>query len=335
MKNCFNLPKPLQHSDAEKMNHEEALQKWDLFADVLYWKAGIPGCPWSFKLPGFFATFQPGVSIESQVNPVLFEWNVGCRIGTKYHTSYDAWEMQFTYTWFKTKSHERGSISPIEQGNFPSAFAGVTITSDLGVPGLLLVLSQKGSIQWNLLYNMFDFEIVRKFPLSKDLFFRPYLGAKGGWIHQHIHAYEGYIFNITSKEILRNHFWGIGPKGGVHSQWNLGRIGKHSFYLSGDFAGAFLWGQWFLQDTFRATDNASVFFKIARNTGGALMLQDLMGLGWIFECCRDRFLLALQGSYEMQFWFDQLRLFSDFNGRYHNPLTLQGAVFEQVLIKWR
>ena len=38
------------------------------------------------------------------------------------------------------------------------------------------------------MFNIFDWELGRNFWVSKALSLRPFLGLKGGWIHQSIHT---------------------------------------------------------------------------------------------------------------------------------------------------
>jgi hypothetical protein len=179
---------------------------------------------------------------------------------------------------------------------------------------------------------MFDWEIGRKFWINKPLILHPFVGIKGGWIDQSIHSKwqnsslsGAEHFNVGS-ENLKNNYWGIGPKAGINSKWNL--YNDHSqFYLLGDFSIALMWGHWSFSDLFQNDLSQEVSVDLQNINSGSSMLQMFMGFGWDNNFSKNR-LFSVKLGYEMQFWLDQLQFYSFTAGRLVNILTLQGGTLE-------
>jgi len=74
---------------------------------------------------------------------------------------------------------------------------------------------------------MFDWELGRSYWISKNLSLRPFFGIKGGWINQSINGtyYNLIINNVLTNNLgtehLKNNFWGIGPLGGINTNWRI------------------------------------------------------------------------------------------------------------------
>ena len=247
-----------------------------------------------------------------------FKWDYGFRVGGGYNLVHDQWDTAIYWTWFHTEA--KHTISSKENTIIGAEFDAAFLSGDRPQ-------SMRG--KWELFYNMFDWELGRSFLVSNYLSFRPFLGIKGGWINQPIHVQ---YFNLTidsvltsnsGQEHLKNNFWGIGPAGGINTEWFILRGGCQSFSFFGDFSMAGMWGTWNCSDHYENTLSRTSSVNTKRSTLGSLMFRGFLGLGWGADIRSYRFAAKL--GYEMQIWFNQLRLATFQVQRLHNDLTLQGV----------
>jgi len=302
-----------------------------VFADLLIWCAQESGTEnWAEVITGGNGSPE-NCSIES----VDFDWNAGLRIGFGYGMKHDQWDSQLYYTWFRTRGTDHVSSVP---GSVFSAYLGNFYVDNPNGEGIKGLSYQKASIDWTIHFNIFDWELGRAFWVSKALSLRPFLGLKGGWIHQSIHTKWHnpspptpplvlIPFN-TGREDLKNDFWGIGPSGGISTKWNVLALQNHSFSFLGDFSGAVMYGHWALEDEYRNDIGQEVDVKVADINGGATMVRTFLGFGWEGDFSNGGLRFSTKAGYEMQFWLDQIQLYIFDTGRLNNELTLQGATLE-------
>lgn len=301
---------------------------WDLFADVLVWYASEQASSvWADIL-----SIGDNTSSFTAQN-LSFDWNFGCRVGAGYNLKYDQWDTQLYWTGFRTKAHQ----SKHEFPEFIPVAGGVLVTQEIHpeffAADLSKDFSQSAKIQWTLVFNMFDWELGRRYWVSKGLSLRPFLGIKGGWIDQSIHVkYSNLIIasaptGLSAREHVKNDFWGIGPVGGVNTQWKLRNFGAHFPSFFGDFSAATMWGNWICSDVYHETTGQKITVNTRNSTLGALMLRGFMGMGWDVEFNKGRSHFATQLGYEMQLWVNQLRVATSQLIRLHGDLTLQGVTF--------
>ncbi|MBS0651045.1 MAG: hypothetical protein JSR93_07785 [Verrucomicrobia bacterium] len=310
---------------------KEALQHWDIFADLLYWHVGevgtIPNSTISTK-------FDNGLVSKLKMNNLDFDWNFGARGGARYgHIGDNQWGISLIYTWYRTKAKNKGAYDGFV--GIPSGFPLTGTITDADFANLFwLFAAQRYHAKWTLNYNIIDLKLDHQYAVSKTVTLRPYLGLRGRWIYQDIHIYSLYhdvLSNnlpVPAKEKLTNHFWGVGPSAGIDTKWCLGRAGRHFFYLFGDLSGAFLWSTWDNSDHLKIGNTIAGTLKSKKRSAGSLMFQNLLGLEWDIKWNQRGAMFSLRLGFESQFWFDNLQIFNAYNGRQHNALTLQGGTFE-------
>jgi hypothetical protein len=159
----------------------------DLFisADFLYWAVGLSK---DFKL---FATKGGVVRLpvngtnatsagRGDLDGFDTKFDPGFKVALGLDLKHDGWDTQLQYTWFKTSDTKTVSST----GNTFPAFLIESLGSPVDtVDGFPLVLSFdsiKGD--YDLTYNNFDWELGRRFYVSKYLTMRPHIGLKGGWV---------------------------------------------------------------------------------------------------------------------------------------------------------
>ena len=282
-----------------------------VFADVLYWRAEEGATTWADVVH-----IQPKNFFDQQ--DLSFGWDFGFRGGIGYNLDWDQWDTQLAYTWFRTKASDSFTLSSDDVGIILSEYLGAFIELPRTIFG-------STSIQWSILFNMFDWELGRAFLVSKALSLRPFLGLKGGWIHQTIHTQWSNPLGLKARENLKNNFWGIGPSGGLNTTWRLGGNERRFFSLFGDVSGAYLWGKWNCSDVYTDNFPSKVVINTPSTALGALMFRCFAGTGWATNFNKDRSHFAIRLGYEMQFWFDQLKTVTFDELRLHHDLTLQGG----------
>ncbi len=295
------------------------------FADLLVWCAKESGSDnWAEVINA------KGSKETCDIEGVDFGWNAGFRVGIGYGMRHDQFDTQFYYTWFRTRGTDHVSSNP---GSVFSAFTGNFYVDNPDGAGISGIAYQKASMRWTIRFNIFDWELGRAFWVSQALSLRPFIGLKGGWIHQSIDTKwhnpklkAGDAIFTKATENLKNNFWGIGPSAGLNTKWNLLVRQNHSFSLFGDVSGAIMWGHWTFGDVYKNDAQQKVTIDTSSIKSAATMLRTFMGLGWDFD--QNRYHFSTKLGYEMQFWLDQLQFYSFDTGRLSNELTLQGGTLE-------
>lgn len=284
----------------------------DIFANALYWHAS-EGIDWAFT-----------ITIEQNLETVDFKtfsfgWDPGFRVGIGYNMEYDQWDIQAYYTWFSTE--EKATTS----GDITSPFLGSKVA--------LYTSYQAAKIDWKIRFNIIDLDLGRSFLVSHFLSLRPFVGIKGGWIDQTIHTkwqnplILGVRNFLTASENIKNNFGGGGPKVGINGKWILGNSGNNYFSLFGDFAAAYMWGNWTIRDQFIGILSTASIEVGSRNLG-AFMLQGLIGIRFDCNFDKDRSHFSMKIGYELEDWFNQYQVFDNLTGGQNNDLILQGLTVD-------
>lgn len=300
--------------------------EFDLFVDLIIWTTREAGADcWAEVIT------TDRFASSNDLREVHFGWDPGFRVGLSYGMQHDQWDIQAHYTRFHTQGDDHVSSKP---GAVHSTFLGNFYVDNPDGLGLSGPAYQKASITWTILFNMFDGGLGRNFWVSKALALRPFLGVKGGWIHQSIHSkwnnaqLLGFQLFHVGTENLKNNFWGVGPEVGINTKWNLFAGPCHCFSLFGDFSGALMWGHWSFGDLFENDVHEQVSIHLPNLNSGASMFRTWMGFVWDVSFGQDRYRFSTKLGYEMQFWLDQLQFYSFTGGRLDNELTLQGGTLE-------
>lgn len=299
--------------------------EWNIFGDLLVWRA-------SQETEGQWANVLTIKSLsltEFEGVNFAFDWDAGFRLGAGYQCNNNSsWDVKFYWTRYHTDAHDSigSAAGQVVTNDFFAGFISEFTGADESI-------AISADIQWALHYDMLDLELGHTCCITPNLFLRPFLGLKGGWINQSIHSQWENILTeapftlFSSKENLRNDFWGIGPSAGVYSRWNLLRCGSHCFSLLGNASTAMMWGTWGISDKYSSTIPQNTRVPIQTSHLGALMLQGFLGCGWETDIMQGRYHVAARLGYEMQIWFNQLRIPTFQQLMLHGDLTLQGGTF--------
>ena len=162
---------------------------------------------------------------------IHFHWRPAFQTGIGYKLpNTDAWDFFCNYLYV----HGKGTAHA-------TAPTGGGLFSLWTIPSASLTASQTGHAKWNLYINRIDLETRGAFHPQNWLELRPSVGLSNAWIKQHYNinmagAYNSQAFvTVADDQIqMKNHFWGIGPRFGLDTQWKI--FQGFSFYGNGSFS---------------------------------------------------------------------------------------------------
>lgn len=272
---------------------------FDVFFEPLYWKAS-EDVYWAY----INSETSPDQTIQYLANS--FDYAPGFRVGfdvdDKYGTS-------FYYTKYDTEANESAN------GNLVSAFIGSTAAQPF--KGYTYDAGQE---KLNINYNMFDWDLNRRFYVNNIIMIKPLVGLAGGWINQDITAnFQG---SLSTSEKIANDFTGLGPKAGVETELVLYDKNQTQFKFLAGFSTYYLWGHWDITDELTDSVSNTVNTDVDDKNMGALAIQATTGL----QLLHRNFSASL--GYEIDDWFNQLQIFDDATGAHDNDLVLQGLTLK-------
>lgn len=278
-------------------------QTINIITELLYWYTNEID-DWGFTLS------NDSYSNQNAYKTFVFNWAPGFRVGLGYKM--DSWDMQANYTWFQSKATDQ-SVKP--------ALFGARLS------GLEPFSTNAATL--NLNYNIFSWDLGRRFLLNDSFSLRPSIGLKGGWINQSIHsewAIPNFLdhFLYTANETLNQRFRAGGPKASLSGNWSVAKFERHFFSLIGEIDAGYLWSRINIKDVF--TDNVGTVMPIVTSNRNfaSLVLHSFLGFGWDLNFDHNKSHFALKVGYEIEDWLNQFQIFSDASGAQNNDLVLQG-----------
>lgn len=304
-----------------------------IIGELLYWQATEKGLP----LGVVNKTTTPNLN-QAITKSLHGKWDLGMRIAAGYVLPHDGWDLSLTWLHFNPSAAHRSLHRSATKLIFPTLAASADPMADLGV-----CRSAKG--HWKLSLNQLDLDMGREFFVSRWLTLRPHFGLRADRITQKLTAnYRHFLGQPEVSKVYvkyKDKWWGIGPEGGLDTQWGLGC----GWSIFADVAVAVLYGKDSVEfkdiDT-PAISNVSngssslpdgVFAKVKdRSTYITQPVLDFqLGLRWDWLFNDDAFHLGLQAGWENHIYFDQNQ-FPNFSDDYNfgkffanqGNLTLQG-----------
>jgi len=307
--------------------------------DFLWWEAHETGLDFVIKN-------EEGTSFinNGKINNPKSPWHPGFRVGLGYNLPHDGWDIYANLMRFYT----RGKGDRTEQPLGGAMYATWLDPHHNDRPSPTELELHDAKSLWKLHLNQIDLSLGREFFVSRYVTLRPHLGIRTAWVRQKyaIH-YRGHISDPNAVNFNRlltlgvpthtqvrmsNRYWGLGPVGGINSQWEF--WGGFSFY--GDLDLALLYG-FFRNDQFqKALLSETSQFRIKNRFHLGRAISDLAaGLRWQSSLgdWEDpySFNLLIQVGWEHHIYYGQNLLFRpvDNSTLGHMPsnlgdLTLQG-----------
>ncbi len=307
---------------------------WFITVDFLYWYGRENGTSYASKTK----TIQTGTegdttdpvytAISSELEYVSGKWDPGVRVGIGMVDECDGWDLYLYWTYYHNKEKDSTKVSP-----FTSVFAeadGFALVNpwvNVAVADTLGVFEQV-SAEWEFNFNSIDFEIGRRYWLSKCFTMRPFLGIRAIWTETDfdlvsIRTNESMDPNNAAqnhadynyKDSFRNNDWAVGITGGFQPTWFF----TPCFSLYGNLDIALLWGN----KGMKKTENYTVVSR--QNLSGDLsgtqvnynyttsksqygdmqpMLDLAIGLRWEDYYCQRRYHFTIDLGWEHHLLFD-------------------------------
>lgn len=265
-------------------------------ADFIYWQAQEDNL-----MVGMSGIDLTGVTVSTpgHISSIDFGYAPGFKFGAGVDFLYDGWDTYMDYTWFKSGSQSGSASTPVAgQGRLIGP-----VTTNSAQPE---TLSSTGN--WHLFFNNIDWELGRKFFISKKLILRPHIGIKGSWDHQRFQLTQT-LRTFTNDVYEKEHFWGVGLRGGLDTQWIFAR----GFSIYGNLSVAELYGQ-YISSTQVTQSVPAVTTHWTENSVHKMTPVLELALGFRYEtpfCTSYRFYIS--AGWEQQIWWNHNQLISVVN----------------------
>lgn len=269
---------------------------------------------------------SPGIQQTVQLHEAPFDWNNGARLSLGHFFTKDS-DAFLAVTHYNTVATDQasGTVYSSLDANY---FANNTNGANFG-PSYT-----SADINWKIYYNTLNAEIGHQFSIDRVLTLHPHLGLKLASINQDIktnwyNPTTTNTFNFAS-ENLNNNFFGVGPILGVDSSWPIYSGASQSFNIIGNFAAAFVYGQWNFKDVYNNNQPTTITVKSNSIKGLSPTVNGLLGLQWNMKFSTSE--LSIRLGYEEEIWFNQMQIYFLDTGKMNRTTTLQGGNLQIKLI---
>jgi hypothetical protein len=292
-------------------------------ASALYWKPYEEGLDFVIKNKG-----ATTVNNDGTVERARFDWNWGSRVDLGYEIPNKRMDLDLCWTWYKT----HGSVS--ETVASPNALFSVwSIPNGSGTQWDYL-----GKADTHLQLNSLDLGISGTFAPRRFLEITPSINLSALWIHQkfnyNLSGGPGILgLTVIDDNIeMKNNFFGLGPKAGIDTLWNLG----WGFGIVGNFNISILYGYFDISQSetvvFRGTA-PNTYLDLSRNFyhNPRVNFDLTLGMRWDKMFCQGKYHLLLEAGWENLIFTGQNQLLRFHNTTYpannssvNGDLALQG-----------
>jgi hypothetical protein len=276
---------------------------WDVFftGSFIYWQ------PTEENLEVGISNVTPLANLgtdgmNGNVIDMNFRFKPGFQVGLGMNFDHDNWDGYAEYTWLRG-TDDVSSNGPVD--------AGANILPFWGHPDNVNSNGYNTATgQWRAKFDFVDGEMARSYYVGTRLSFRPFVGARAAWIRQsYIARYVndgGNAIGGTLQDVRvtnRTRSWGIGPRGGIGTNWMMG----WGFRFFNDFSGDILYTRYTLQ--YEETDAlAAAFHQRVKQKHIDYLRTHLdfeMGIGWGSYFDNNNWHIDLSAAYGFQVFFDQ------------------------------
>lgn len=280
---------------------------WFGTAEFLIWRARTDASDFVLQDPVFDLVPQ------GRVQNVDFRHDGGLRAGIGYRLPEEAWELAFTYTYFRNTG-----------GRFIEAGPGGILYPTQTKPGFV-DMANTASASTSLSYHLFDSDIARIWQVDRTLALRTMVGIRSAAIDMNgQYRYDGVLARFSQVD-GRSQFHGAGPTAGLESRWSV----IDNLELFGNFRGGLLFGE-FQGETLETNANGLALLGNAYDqyTGVSPFMSFGLGGTWRWNN------ISVAAGYEVTHWFNAMarpRFTDDFSegkvARNRSDLSLDGVFF--------
>jgi len=259
--------------------------QWNIFIDVLLWKAKIAGTS--------FATTNNQFSVTEPIHGYCkdnhMHWDFGLKLGLSKKLNYDTWGLSGEFTYFTTTGGA-------------SAKGGVE-NAIIPLKGPFAHPVQLASSQVKLKFYNIDLHLSRNYFISRTLALQPFLGVKNTWntFTQKVFYSKGpSLLNNTAATKDKNGMWGIGPEVGLDTTWYVGK-GCH---VNGLCTASILYSYFNVkQHSYTTPSEAFNVFLSDKHHQFVPNMQCALGLGWSRFLNDKKNYLSFDINYETQYYW--------------------------------
>lgn len=296
-------------------------------ASLLYWKAYEEGLDYVIENVG-----ASGLNNNGNVKRPTFDWNWGARVAMGYEIPQQKMNLDLTWTWYKTNGSDSSDALP------PS-----TLFSVWSLPnGAGNAYEYQSHAHTHLIFNRLDLGIDGTFAPRPFLEITPSAALSALWIHQKFNfnlsggpGING-LFVVDDNIAMKNNFFGIGPKLGIDTLWNMG----YGFGIIGNFNLSLLYGFFDISQeetvTFSGT-GPNTYLDLAHNVyHDPRMNFDLMlGLSWDWLSNSGKYHLHFDAGWENSIFLGQNQLMRFTNTTYPgiNNLVKGDLAFQGLTVR--
>lgn len=226
-----------------------------------------------------------------------FDYKPGFKVGIGMNFDYDQWDSYIEYTWFRGTERVKKNLS------------SSVLLPAWQIPDFLAPEYESGSEKWKLSMDLVDWDLARSFLVGQKLCFRPFFGLRWARIDQTVHV--NYSNQSPSAQFIwpstkihqTSDSWGIGPRLGLCSDWQLGAGWK--LYSKGEVD--VLFTQYDLKSTQKSNGLLPNGYSVSRDDVDYLRthLELDLGLGWGTYFLEKRYHIDFRADYGFQVFFDQ------------------------------
>lgn len=229
------VDRPIAPSE-QKVIDEDLAAPWLFSGGVLGWKVRVSNSVYAMSS----STSQFTLPFRSSLNEVDFHYQLGFRLGIGYHFNRDDWTLFSMYTYMKADRHARAYKGFAGDLKAPNGFSSSMESALLVNTDLTTVTFDQATSHYDIKYQTVDLLMTKDIHNGKVVF-RPLVGLEGAWLlGRQTNFYSGgaILSNNTLMNQNKNRYWGLGPKMGFGSNWQL----INYFSLVQNFAFSFLFG---------------------------------------------------------------------------------------------
>ncbi|QVL57728.1 MAG: hypothetical protein KFB93_01240 [Simkaniaceae bacterium] len=295
---------------------------WYTTGELLYWDAKLGGTDYVFSTGE--GQNLPNAPIRGSVRSNSFGWEVGGRVGIGTVISHDRWDVYLNFTYYQ--NHDGDSCY-----KYPPAF----LVSQVGFFGGAF---EKAKSIFDLTYMNFDFEMGRKYFMSRLLTLRPHIGLKGTRMRQEQKVkfdfssleLDGEVIGEYYRVYNRCDFDGLGPRMGIQGTLFIG----HGFQLEGELSGAILYCYFEGVEKEKTSPNVSSANANIRLKGKmnrfVPFTQMFLGMSWSDYFHKENYYISFRLGYEILYFWRENQSMSPYNWEFTQASSSTRLNFERM-----
>lgn len=294
---------------------------------AIYWKANEGGVDYVIQNNG-----TSGVNNNAAVKRASFDWNWGWKAELDYQVPQNKMSLGASWTHYITDGSSTKSVELPE-----TLFSVWSLPTGGGIPPV--AFEQNATAHSRLCLNTIALGMGTAFAPRPFLEITPFIALSSAWIKQkfdfNLSGGPGLSGHTTVDDAItmKNNFWGIGPKIGMNTLWDLG----YGIGIAGNFNLSLLYGFFKISQeevtTFSGLTPPTTYLDVNHNMFhlARLNFDFLLGLRWDKMWCKDRLHSMIEAGWENLIFLGQNQLMRfpsqvnhGINTSSNNDLTIQG-----------